>query len=155
MQVAAYCTRDVVVMRGDGSVEEAARLMRDNDVGDVVLVDDHRRPVGIVTDRDLVVEVLAPGLSMAALAVQDLVVASPLLLREDDDVLDALDVMREHAVRRLPVVDADGEVSGIIAVDDVLGLLAEMLDGVLGAVRQRARWWNGPVTPDADRPAVD
>lgn len=154
MKVAAYCTRDVVVMPGDGSVEEAARLMRHHNVGDVVLVDGRRRPTGIVTDRDLVLEVLAPGLSTSALAVRDLVVASPLLLREDDDVLDALDVMREHAVRRLPVVDAAGEVSGIIAVDDILGLLTEMLDGVFQAVRQRggrgagARRRRGPPAGD-------
>lgn len=121
----------------------AAQLMRKHHVGDVVLVEERkgkRVPVGIVTDRDLVVEVMAPGLAPEELAVRDIVVDSPFLVREEDSLFDVLEMMRGRRVRRVPVVDADGGLVGIIAVDDLIGLLAEMLDDLAAVVgRQRER----------------
>lgn len=143
MTVGEYCTRDVIVIAGDESVKVAARLMREHHVGDVVLIEERngkRVPTGIVTDRDLVVEVVAPDLAPEVLAVRDIVTESPFLVREDDSLFDALDMMRHHGIRRIPVVDADGGLEGIISVDDVIGLLAEMLEDLAAVVeRQQAR----------------
>ncbi len=143
MSVGEYCTRDVIVMRGDESVAAAAKLMREQHIGDVILVEDRgdiRRPTGIVTDRDLVVEVMATGLEPETLALRDIVTESAYLVREDDSLFDALELMRYQAVRRVPVVDDTGDLVGLIAVDDVIGLLAEMLDDLAAVVeRQRER----------------
>lgn len=141
MRVGELCNREVIVIRGDESVRVAAELMRRHHVGDVVLVEDRdgrQVPVGLVTDRDLVVEVMVPGLDPETLAVRDILTSSLSTVGEDDGLFDALDLMRARAVRRLPVVDADGALAGIITVDDVVGLLTEML-GRLSAVVERQR----------------
>jgi CBS domain-containing protein len=141
MRVGELCNREVIVIRGDESVKVAAELMRRHHVGDVVLVEDRdgrQVPVGLVTDRDLVVEVMVPELDAEALAVRDILTSSLSTIGEDDSLFDALELMRAKAVRRLPVVDADGALAGIITVDDVLGLLTEML-GRLSAVVERQR----------------
>lgn len=143
MTLGEYCNREVIVMHGDESVKTAARLMREHHVGDVVLVTDRngrRVPTGIVTDRDLVVEVLAQDLVPDDLAVGDIVTEPPYLAREDDDLFDALEMMRSHGIRRVPVVDADRNLVGIITVDDAIELLAEISDDLAAVVeRQPAR----------------
>ncbi len=143
MTVGEHCNREVVVIAGEESIRVAAELMRKHHVGDLVLVEERegkRVPVGIVTDRDLVVEVMAPGLAPDELAVRDIVVDSPFLVREEDSLFDVLEMMRRRRVRRVPVIDTDGGLVGIIAVDDLIGLLAEMLDDLAAVVgRQRER----------------
>lgn len=143
MTVGEHCNRDVVIISGEESIKVAAELMRTHHVGDVVLVEERqgkRVPVGIVTDRDLVVEVMAAGLAPDELAVRDIVVESPYIVREEDSLFDALEMMRGRRIRRVPVVDADGALVGIITVDDIIGLLAEMLDDLAAVVeRQRER----------------
>ncbi|OOG22976.1 histidine kinase [Thioalkalivibrio denitrificans] len=141
MQVGEFCNREVIIIGGDESVKAAAELMRRHHVGDVVLVEERegrRIPVGIITDRDLVLEVMVPGLDPEALAVKDIVTSALSSVRVDDSLFDALEMMRAKAVRRLPVVDADGALAGILAVDDVMALLTEML-GHLSAVVERQR----------------
>jgi len=141
MTVGEYCNRDVIIANGAESLRKAAELMREYHVGDLLLVedrDDVRRPVGIVTDRDLVVEVMATGLDPDALTLGELVTGALFLVHEDDSLFDALEMMRGHGVRRVPVVDADGALVGIIAVDDVIALLAEILDD-MAALVQRER----------------
>lgn len=143
MTLGEYCNREVIVMRGGESVKTAARLMREHHVGDVVLVadqDGRQVPTGIVTDRDLVVEVLAQDVVPDDLAVGDIVTEPPYLAREDDDLFDALEMMRSHGIRRVPVVDADRSLVGIITVDDAIELLAEISDDLAAVVeRQPAR----------------
>lgn len=129
MRVGDYCTREVVVVEGGESARAAARLMREHHVGDVVLVErrqDQARPVGILTDRDLVVEVIAAELDPDQLTVADLVTEQAAVVHEDDSLFDALEVMRARGVRRLPVIDG-GELVGIITADDIIALMAEML----------------------------
>lgn len=129
MRVGDYCTREVVVVEGGESARSAARLMREHHVGDVVLVERRQgqaRPVGILTDRDLVVEVIAAELDPDQLTVADLVTEQAAVVHEDDSLFDALEVMRARGVRRLPVIDG-GELVGIITADDIIALMAEML----------------------------
>lgn len=137
MRIGEFCNRDVVVMNGDESVKQAAELMRTHHVGDIVLIEElegNRVPVGIVTDRDLVVEVMAPGVDPDELAVQDIVTRSVLVAREDDSLIDSLELMKEKGVRRLPVVDSDHMLIGIITIDDITELLANMMHKVVGVV---------------------
>lgn len=140
MLAGEYCNREVVVIGAEESVKVAAELMRKHHVGDLVVVEGPERqrvPIGIVTDRDLVVEVMVPGLQSEDLRVRDLVTESPVLAREDNGLFDVLEMMRSSAVRRVPVVGGGGELIGIITVDDVIGLLAEMLGNLAEVVERQ------------------
>jgi CBS domain-containing protein len=141
MRVGEVCNREVIVAHADESVHAAAELMRRYHVGNVVVVeerDGRTVPTGIVTDRDLVVEVMVPELEPKDLAVRDIVTGPLSVAREEDGLMDALEIMRAKAIRRLPVVDADGKLVGILTLDDAGGLLAEM-QARLWAVVERQR----------------
>lgn len=130
MPIGELCVRQVVVAPRETSVLEAARLMRQYHVGDIVVTDDvngRRKPVGIVTDRDLVLEVMAPALDATALTAGDIMSGDVITVTEDAGVLEAVHSMRAHGVRRVPVVNRDGLLVGIVSVDDLVELLAEEL----------------------------
>ena len=124
--------RKAVIASSDATLRECAQVMRDEHVGSVVVVDRKAkwRPVGVITDRDIVVEAVAVGLDPATLTAGDVAATPVTTVREDEDILDALARMREGGVRRLPVVDAEDQLSGIVTLDDLLQALAEQLDSV-------------------------
>ena len=102
-------------------ISKAARLMKTEDVGSLPGVEsaESRRLVGIITDRDIVVKVVAEGRSVDAATVRDAMTPNPVSCREDDDVEHAVKLMKERQVRRMPIVDAAGRLTGIIAQADV------------------------------------
>jgi CBS domain-containing protein len=114
-------TPEPVVCEPGESVAVAARIMKQQDVGSVPVVESQgsKRLVGIVTDRDLVVKVLAGGPNVDRATVRDAMTPNPASCREDDDVEQAMATMKERQVRRMPVVDAGGRLVGIIAQADV------------------------------------
>lgn len=137
MDVGEICTREVVIATRNTTVVEAARLMREYHVGDLVVVDEsegRRVPVGIVTDRDIVVGVLALGLDPAVLTVGDIMGSHLVTATEDDDVYETLQIMRTRGVRRVPVVNTAGALVGIVALDDILEIFAEELDAAVKVV---------------------
>jgi CBS domain-containing protein len=113
-------------MPGDPALR-AAEIMRDENVGPVPVVAsaEDLRVIGIVTDRDLTLRLIAEGRAPEATRVDDVMSADPFTCREDDDVHGALDAMSRHQVRRIPVVDAEGRLAGIIAQADVARVLDE------------------------------
>jgi CBS domain-containing protein len=128
MAIGEICNREVVIAEKALSVREAAHLMRNHHVGDLVVVEERggrKHPVGIITDRDIVVEVVAPGVNPEALTVVDIMGAELATVRENEGVFEALRYMRSKGVRRMPVVDGDGGLVGIVTLDDLLSLLAE------------------------------
>ncbi len=130
MRVADICTRELVTIAPDEGVVEAARRMREFHVGTLLVVDrpDRPRPLGIVTDRDLVISVLAIAPETAStLTAGDVMSSDPTTVDVDATVSDALSWMRAAGVRRLPVVDADGCLVGIVSADDVVTALARDL----------------------------
>jgi len=130
MPIGEICNREVVIVQRDTTVAEAARLMREHHVGALVVVEEvsgKRKPVGLVTDRDLVVEVLATQLDAAVITVGDIMLAELGTVPESSGVFETIQFMRAKAVRRLPVVDGQGVLIGIVALDDLLSLLAEEL----------------------------
>lgn len=130
------CTRNVSFATRNMPLVEAARLMREHHVGCLVVVEEvalQRLVVGVLTDRDIVVGVVAPGIAPATLSVGDVMSAEPVTAREEDSLIDLMRTMRERGVRRVPVVGACGELIGIVTLDDVLSVLAEEL-GLLVAV---------------------
>ena len=139
MSIGQYCNRHVVTTVGTTEIDEVARLMRQHHVGTVVVVerrDDAEFPVGIVTDRDLVVEVLAQNLSPNAVTVGDVMSDSLVTARENDNFWRTLDWMSGKGVRRLLVVDERGALVGILAVEDVLTALAVGLSDVTRLVQR-------------------
>ena len=133
MQIAEVCTRDVVACEPDTSIVDVARLMRDHHVGDVIVVERQEGrmvPVGIVTDRDLVIEILAADADPAPLTTADLIGGDLVTVRDTETVYDAIWHMRSRGIRRLPVVDARGSLVGVLTADDVTALLADELTQV-------------------------
>lgn len=130
MPVSEICNREVVIVRPDSTTLEAAQLMRQHHVGDVLVVESRngiRVPVGIVTDRDLVVEIMAPELDMVAITVGDIMLPDLVTVKENTGMFEAIEYMRAKGVRRLPVVNDSGGLVGILTLDDLLELLAEEL----------------------------
>ncbi len=133
MSIGEICNRKVVVMQREETIAEAAKLMRDQHVGSVLIVDEQdgkRVPVGIVTDRDLVVEVIAPELDADAITVGDIMMTGFAVVKEETGVFEAIQYIRTKGIRRLPVVDAEERLIGIVTLDDLLILLAEELDAL-------------------------
>jgi CBS domain-containing protein len=127
-----------VTARPADSVGACARRMHDEHVGCLVVVDYRDGevfPIGMLTDRDIAIEVVAFGLDPAAITAADVMSEKPAVVEEDDDLLDALTHMRERGVRRLPVVRPDGALAGILAFDNVLEAIGEEIDGLLGVMR--------------------
>jgi CBS domain-containing protein len=137
------CNREVVVAYKTMTLPEAAKLMREHHVGSLVVVVDRlseRVPVGMLTDRDLTIAVLAKEVDARTLAVRDVMSTELLTVREQDSMTDALRLMRERGVRRVPVLTHSGALAGIVTIDDVLDILAEELADVVHAIeRERVR----------------
>lgn len=141
MSVGTLCNREVAVTGAGTSAAEAARLMRRRHVGDLVILSDDeiRRPVGLVTDRDLVVEILAEGVDPESITVADVMTRTLQTIDEDADFWDALHRMRQHGVRRLPVVNAGGGLEGILTLDDALELVSEALSDLVTLISRQSQ----------------
>ncbi len=137
MPIGEICTREVVVASRDTSVLEAAQLMRQHHVGAVVVADavnGKRKPVGMITDRDLVIEVMAPQVNAGSVMVGDIMQQELNSIQENSGVFEAVQFMRAKGVRRLPVVDKQGWLIGIVSMDDLLALLAEEMNEMAGVI---------------------
>lgn len=141
MRVGQMCNRTVVITDAAAGVVEAAQLMREHHVGTLVVVSRGEagvRPVGILTDRDIVIEAVADAAPLQQISAGDIMSTGIVTAREDDDLSETMDRMRSEGVRRVPVVDADGNLVGILALDDVLELLSEMI-GRMSQLSERQR----------------
>ena len=127
------CTKPVVTASAQTTVDQAARAMRSKNVGALVVVN-AGRPVGMLTDRDVAVEVVAKGMDPDTVRVGDVMGKKPVTIREELGILDAAKVFAKTGVRRLPVVTKSGVLVGIIAVDDLIMLLGNEMGHVAGAL---------------------
>ena len=128
MPIGEFCNREVVFAMRKTTIPEAAQLMRQHHMGDLVVVDvvDGRGvPVGIVTDRDIVVEIIAKSLDFDDFTVGDIMSPQLASVRESASVFETIALMRNKGIRRIPVIDREGGLEGIISADDILDLLAE------------------------------
>lgn len=137
MNVGQVCGRHVVTVLPDIDLTAAAQLMREKHVGYLVVVesDNMRRPVGVLTDRDIVVSVVAMKTDPASLTVGD-IMTSRVIWTDEQTTLDAALVqMHRNGVRRLPVLAPNGEVVGVLSIDDVLQSIMTELDHAAGSIR--------------------
>ena len=142
MRIGEICSRSVVTCQRGASAFELARLMRDHHVGDVIVVDEAAgvvTPVGVVTDRDLVVEVMAKGVHPERLRAEDLIAVEIVTAFESELVYDAIWHMRGKGIRRLPVVNAHNHLVGVLTADDVTRFLAEELTEVTRIAAQQTK----------------
>ncbi len=133
MPIGEFCNREVVVIERGATALDAAQLMRMHHVGSVVVVDTlegARKPVGVLTDRDIVVELVAKQVAPDSVKVGDMISGRVATIGDSTGVYDTLHFMREHGFRRMPVIDQGGELVGIVTMDDYLALFAEELSEV-------------------------
>ena len=128
MPIGEFCNREVVFATRETSIPEAAQLMRQYHVGDLVVVDEvngKRVPVGIVTDRDIVIEIISQSLDLREFSVGDIMSPQLFSVEEKEGVFETIRLMRAKGIRRMPVVNQEGGLEGIVSADDILDLLAE------------------------------
>jgi CBS domain-containing protein len=134
-----FATVSVAVAEPDTSARVAAQLMRKHHVGALIVVDSEEktRPVGIVTDRDLVLALMAEGLDPEVFTAGDIMSVELVLASPEMDAMDAVQLMRTKRLRRIVIVDEAGRLVGIVTMEDILELLtrelADLAAGVLGA----------------------
>jgi predicted transcriptional regulator len=138
MTVSAVCNHNVATIDRDAGVVEAAARMRAEHVGDLIVVEQRatrRVPVGILTDRDIVVAVVAKRVAASEVTVGDAMSAELLTVNQDNGIEHALREMRRAGVRRAPVVDGSGELVGVLSIDDVIDHLAVQLGHIADIIR--------------------
>jgi CBS domain-containing protein len=144
MKVGSICRHNVVMIRPFDELTAAAQLMRESHIGYLVVVEpavgeSFFRPVGVLTDRDIVVAVVAREIDPRTLRVGDVMTREPVVAREEDSSATALQEMRRIGVRRLPVVGEHGRLVGVLSLDDVIDELAAELQNVAGSIRNEQR----------------
>jgi CBS domain-containing protein len=143
MNVGQHCKRDVVSVMPNTALTDAANLMQQRSVGFLVVAEERggqRFPVGVLTDRDIVVRVIGSSVDPKDLLVKDVMSPNPILAHEHDDFLELVRGMRTAGIRRIPVVDHTGALRGIFALDDALEIVVEILDHLRMAVSNEQRF---------------
>lgn len=128
MNCGDICRKEVVVVRKEDSIRQIAELMRGHDVGTVLVVmgeGNQRKPIGIITDRDIVIRIIANNIDLSSVAAGDVMCCDLVLVHENDDLCAAIERMNEHHVRRVPVVDDQGYLKGIMSSSDAMKLVAD------------------------------
>jgi CBS domain-containing protein len=145
MKVGEYCKRAVIAINSGSDAAAAAQLMREEHVGFLIVYrdgDELQKPIGVLTDRDLVLAVLARNVDPHSVTVGDVMTRQPLIANESDELNDMLQGMRLTGVRRVPVVDARGALTGIFALDDAIDLITGLMCDIAGSIKseQRQEW---------------
>ncbi|MGD8559601.1 MAG: CBS domain-containing protein [Gammaproteobacteria bacterium] len=137
MFIGEICNRDVIVAGKDASIAEIAQLMREHHVGSIVITEqqnDLHIPVGLVTDRDLVIELLSKGVDIKSVSAGDVMCQNLVTVRDSRHVYDTLKLMRGKGIRRIPVVNDEDVLVGVVTVDDLLDVVISQLDDVVNII---------------------
>lgn len=133
MYIGEICNREVVVADKSSSITAIAKLMREYHVGSVVITEIQNEchiPVGIITDRDLVIEIMAKAVSTASVTAGDIMTTELTMVRESHRLWDTIQLMCGKGVRRAPVINDENVLIGIITVDDILEVVISELDNI-------------------------
>jgi CBS domain-containing protein len=133
MSLHAFIHAEVETVAPGTTVADAARLMGDRNVGSLI-VEAGGKPIGILTDRDIVMRVVAVGSDAGTVTVEEVMTRHPVTLAEELSLFEALEIMKDEGVRRFPVIDPEGNLSGFFSVDDVLQLLGLQLSALASIV---------------------
>jgi CBS domain-containing protein len=133
MSITEFCTTDVECVEKNSSVIQAARIMRESHVGDVVICSKESgvsKPIGILTDRDIVVGVVALEIPLDTVRVEDVMTPTLVTVNRNAGVYETIHLMETYGVRRLPVVDDEGGLVGIVSSGDLLELLGQEISAL-------------------------
>jgi len=139
MDASELCTRKTVIIQEDKSVKEAARLMKQYNVGCVIVIrpqNSHNIPIGMITDRDLLLAIIDGDKSYKEIPVHTVMKVPVITVHESTTLNDALGKMRFHGIRRVPVVDGAGTLTGILSIDDILGNISRELNEIVKLFRK-------------------
>lgn len=142
MQIGELCSRKVVAAEETATPAQMARLMREHHAGCVVITRNDasvRKPVGIITDRDIVIELIAKDAPMESCTARDIMTLELVTAKESDDVGDVFQSMRQHGVRRIPVVDDRGALVGIVSADDLVDYIREQIGDLVSLIGREQR----------------
>ena len=137
MTVGNYCEQNLALLTRDASLQEAAMMMRIHHLGEVIVIDivnGKNIPVGVVTDRDLVKEIMALDVDVEQISVGNIMSIELKTVPEDYSLSETLDIMQQHGVRRLPVVDSGGVLKGLIDMETILKVLCQDLGKILALI---------------------
>lgn len=145
MKAASICRQKCVTISVSDDLAAAAKLMRDEHIGFLVVVEPGTSkergsaPVGVITDRDIVVAVVARDADPGALRVGDVMTPDPVVVRSDASLENVARMMRDSGIRRAPVVDVNGRACGVVSIDDILDVLARQLTDLAALIRNERR----------------
>ena len=136
MQANQVMTTNLVTITPDKDLTYAARLMREHHVGFLVVTNQahHGHPVGIITDRDIVIEVVAVGIDPSTIKTADVMSTKVMIAVENEDILSITSKMRSMGIRRAPVISTWGKLVGVITFDDLLSLANSLLNDMTGSI---------------------
>ena len=138
MSVGRICTRTVDLADLDETAQVAASRMNTRNVGTLIVIDEHKSPIGIVTDRDLAMRVVGKGLDPSTTLIESVMSEMLESVTEDTPIESAIATMRRGPFRRLPVVDDQNRLIGLLSLDDVLELLSEEFEEIGKLVRRES-----------------
>ena len=144
MQIQEIMTQDPACCTPEANVRDVARMMADNDCGEIPVLDESSRPIGVVTDRDIACRVVAQGNDPERTIARDVMSSPVITASPEDDVADCLEKMEQNQIRRVPVVDESGACCGMLAQADIAraaseGDIAELVRDVSQPSRQPSR----------------
>ncbi len=142
MSVGDVCNENVITIGKDGAIEEAVALMREHHVGDVIVVETRNGvnvPIGILTDRDIVIEMLAKAVPLDAVSVGDVMSFDLVVANAEDEISATIERMRKKGIRRIPVVNLRGGLVGILSLDDLLEYVADQLQELADLVNKERK----------------
>ena len=151
MRISQFCSSPAQTILPGAKIPEAAALMKTENVGCLVVIDENSRPVGMLTDRDIAINVGHHSPSIDQLAVADLMSPDPVTVSIDASIQHATALMRDSAHRRLPVTNQSGEVTGLLSADDLVIELSEELEDLADGLRKQVGLVEGE-TRSANRP---
>ena len=134
MPIVEYRTKHVTTALGNQTVSDAAKQMRDKNVGSIVVLDSDKKPLGMVTDRDIAVRVVAEGKDPKSTHLKEIMSKETVVLRQDQGIFETTKMMSEKGIRRIPVVDTEGKLAGIICLDDLIMMFGQEVANIANAI---------------------
>lgn len=135
MRVIDLSVHHVETITSDVSIRDCAKQLRDRHVGSLVVIDAKNKPLGMITDRDITIEVVAKELNPDQTSVGQVMTTPVVVAKAEENIVDALARMREFGIRRLPVVDEHGVLAGVVTNSNMLEELSMMLDSVVRNIK--------------------